>query len=93
MGSKRALSSSDEDGGEKKGESDGSAMDEAPAPCPTQGKASKEEKRREKRRKRKERRKADNRPPVWLEDGDVVDDDAFELSQHFGYSKYSGMYG
>ena len=91
MGSKRALSSSDEDGEEKKGESDGSAMDEAPTPCPPQGQVSKEEKKREKRRKRKERRKADNRPPVWLED-DVLDD-VFDPSLSFGYSKYSGMYG
>jgi hypothetical protein len=92
VGTKRALSSSDGDGEEKKGESDASAMDEAPTPCPPQGKVSKEEKRREKRRKRKERRKADNRPPVWREE-DAVDDDGFELSHHFGYSKYAGMYG
>ena len=30
-------------------------------------------------------------PAPWLEE-DVLED-VFNLSQHFGYSKYSGMYG
>jgi hypothetical protein len=91
VGTKRALSSSDEDREEKKSESDGSVMDEAPTPCPPQGKVSKDEKRREKRRKRKERKRAGNGPAAWLEED--VFADVFNLSQQFGYSKYSGMYG
>jgi hypothetical protein len=93
VGAKRALSesSSDGDGEEKRGESDGSVTGEAPTPCSPQGAASKEEKRREKRRKRKARKRAEAGSATWLED-DVLDD-VFNLSHGFGYSKYSGMYG
>jgi hypothetical protein len=58
VGSKRALTPSDEDGDEKKGDSEGSAMEEAPTPCSPMELMSKKDKLREKRRKRKERRKA-----------------------------------
>ena len=67
---KRALTPSDEDGEEKKGESDGSAaaMDEAPTPCSPKGPMSKKEKLRVKRRKRKERMKAARSGHWWEED-------------------------
>ena len=68
MGTKRALTPSDEDGEEKKGDSEGSAMDEAPTPCSPQGTMSKKEKLRVKRRKRKERMKAARSGHWWEED-------------------------
>jgi hypothetical protein len=68
VGSKRGLPPSDEDGDERKGASEGSAMEEAPAPCSPQGTVSrKKEKLREKRRRRKERRKATGEER-WLEE-------------------------
>jgi hypothetical protein len=66
---KRALSPGDEDGEEKSGGSEGSAREEAPAPCcPPQGsKVSKQEKLRVKRRRRKERMKAAQYGNRWEE--------------------------
>ena len=81
------LSSSEEESGEeKKGESEGSAMEEAPAPCSPQGVATKKmEKVREKRRKRKERRRA-AAESRWLEE------DVPELPPHYGWSGYCGTW-
>ena len=90
-GSKRALSSSDEDGEEKKSESDGSASDEAPTPCAPRGKVTKAEKKREKRRKRKQRKRAENGSAQWSE-GDFFNEVDFLSSLHHGYSPYSGHY-
>ena len=82
---KRALTPSDEDGEEKKGESEGSAMEEAPAPCSPQGKVSKKEKLRVKRRRKKERKKA-NRAEL-REEEDIPDSPLFGLS----YDAYQRM--
>ena len=76
---KRALTPSDEDGEEKKGESEGSAMEEGPTPCsPQGGKVSKQEKLRVKRRRRKERMKAARSEPRWEED--ISDLPLFDIS-------------
>jgi len=82
---KRALTPSDEDGEEKKGESEGSAMEEAPTTCSPQGKVSKQEKLRVKRRRRKERMKAARSERRWEED--VPDSPVLD----FSYDAYSRM--
>jgi len=82
---KRALTPSDEDGEEKKGESEGSAMEEAPTPCSPQGKVSKQERLRVKRRRRKERMKAARSEPRWEED--ISDFPLFGIS----YDAYQRM--
>ena len=82
VGVKRVLSSSDEDTGEeKKGESEGSAMEEASAPCTPQEETSrkKKDKVREKRRKRRDRRRAEAESR-WAEE-DVPD-----FPPHYGWS-------
>ena len=85
MGSKRALTPSDEDGEEKKRESEGSAMEETPTPCSPQGAVSKKEKVREKRRRRKKRMKAARAGHRWEED--IPDSPDFD----FSYDAYHRM--
>jgi hypothetical protein len=93
VGLKRALtqSSSDEDGDEKKGESDGSTMEEAaeaPTPCPPVGGKTKKEKLKEKKRRRKERRKAASEDQ-WM--GEELSLHSHDDDDPFCYDKYSEL--
>jgi len=80
---KRALTPSDEDGEEQKGESEGSVKEEAPTPCTPQGTVPKKDKLKEKRRKRKERMKAARSGHRWEEiipDSPLCDYNSYDAS-------------